>query len=36
MGGLPVIYITKIEKLSEYIFGGNIIPYFMKKMIILI
>lgn len=25
------IYITKINKLDNYIFGGNIIPYFMSK-----
>lgn len=25
------IYITKTEKLSEYIFGGKILPYFMSK-----
>lgn len=26
------IYITKTEKLSEYIFGGKILPYFMSKI----
>ncbi len=26
------IYITKIDKLQEYIYGGKIIPYFMKKI----
>jgi CMP-N,N'-diacetyllegionaminic acid synthase len=26
------IYITKIDKLDEYIFGGKVIPYFMKKI----
>jgi CMP-N,N'-diacetyllegionaminic acid synthase len=26
------IYITKFEKLDEYIFGGKIVPYFMKKI----
>ena len=26
------IYITKTERLSEYIFGGKIIPYFMSKL----
>ena len=26
------IYITRIEKLDEYIFGGNILPYFMTKL----
>lgn len=26
------IYITKTQKLSEYIFGGKILPYFMSKM----
>lgn len=26
------IYITKTEKLSEYIFGGKILPYFMSKV----
>lgn len=26
------IYITKIEKLNEYIFGGKILPYFMKPI----
>ncbi|MEM5557225.1 acylneuraminate cytidylyltransferase family protein [Aliarcobacter cryaerophilus] len=25
------IYITKTEKLSEYIFGGKVLPYFMSK-----
>jgi len=25
------IYITKIDKLNNYIFGGKIIPYFMSK-----
>jgi len=25
------IYITKIEKLDEYIMGGKILPYFMSK-----
>jgi N-acylneuraminate cytidylyltransferase len=25
------IYITRIDKLSEYIFGGNILPYEMVK-----
>lgn len=25
------IYITKTEKLGEYIFGGKILPYFMSK-----
>lgn len=26
------IYITKTERLSEYIFGGKILPYFMSKI----
>jgi len=26
------IYITKFEKIQQYIFGGKIIPYFMKKI----
>ena len=26
------IYITKTEKLSEHIFGGKILPYFMSKV----
>lgn len=26
------IYITKTEKLGEYIFGGKILPYFMSKI----
>jgi CMP-N-acetylneuraminic acid synthetase len=26
------IYITKTEKLNEYIFGGKILPYFMSKV----
>jgi CMP-N,N'-diacetyllegionaminic acid synthase len=26
------IYITKIEKLDKYIFGGKIIPFFMNKL----
>ncbi|QKJ22269.1 cytidylyltransferase domain-containing protein [Poseidonibacter lekithochrous] len=26
------IYITKCEKLNEYIFGGKILPYFMSKI----
>jgi CMP-N,N'-diacetyllegionaminic acid synthase len=26
------IYITKVSRLDEYIFGGNILPYFMKKI----
>jgi CMP-N,N'-diacetyllegionaminic acid synthase len=26
------IYITKTEKLDTYIFGGKILPYFMKKI----
>lgn len=26
------IYITKTDKLSEYIFGGKILPYFMSKI----
>lgn len=26
------IYITKAIRLDEYIFGGNILPYFMKKI----
>ena len=26
------IYITKTEKLNEFIFGGNILPYFMSKI----
>lgn len=26
------IYITKSEKISEYIFGGRILPYFMSKL----
>lgn len=26
------IYITKTKKLSEYIFGGKILPYFMSKV----
>jgi len=26
------IYITKSERLSEYIFGGNIVPYVMHKI----
>ena len=26
------IYITKTEKLGEYIFGGKILPYIMKKI----
>jgi CMP-N,N'-diacetyllegionaminic acid synthase len=26
------IYITKTEKLNEFIFGGNVLPYFMKKI----
>jgi CMP-N,N'-diacetyllegionaminic acid synthase len=26
------IYITKVEKLNEYIFGGKILPYFMSKI----
>ena len=26
------IYITRTEKLGEYIFGGNILPYFMSKV----
>jgi len=26
------IYITKIQRLSEYLFGGRIIPYFMHKI----
>ena len=27
-----VIYLTKIGKLNEYIFGGKILPYLMKKI----
>lgn len=26
------IYITKTEKLNKYIFGGKILPYFMRKL----
>ncbi len=26
------IYITRTEKLSEFVFGGRILPYFMKKI----
>lgn len=26
------IYITKIDKIDQYIFGGKILPYFMKKI----
>ena len=26
------IYITKASRLDKYIFGGNILPYFMKKI----
>ncbi len=26
------IYITKIEKLNQYIFGGKILPFFMNKL----
>lgn len=26
------IYITKIDRLDEYIFGGKIVPYFMNKL----
>jgi len=26
------IYITKIENLSKYIFGGKILPYFMRRI----
>lgn len=26
------IYITKTERLAEYVFGGKILPYFMKKI----
>ena len=26
------IYITRSERLSEYIFGGKILPYVMKKV----
>ena len=26
------IYITKVDKINEYIFGGKILPYFMSKL----